>query len=382
MRVFIQSIYGQLLLSLYICWRGYQALPPKKSWRISYLLFFIIELGIFFFGYIGKDSLPDEVMVPIFYICNTWYIASLYITMMLLCLEAVRFVHKKFNILPLFVTRNWQTTKLACFFLVLFADIAIMYRANYAVRHPKVQHLYIDIPKQAPGRDSLTVVVMSDMHFGEMIGPSFARRYVELTNAQHPDLVLLPGDMIDYESRIVEENHIEDYLLQIKAPLGVYGVNGNHEYRANYHSKQKWFAKAGITMINDSVVAPDSSFYLIGRDDFINKRRKALHSLTEELDMSKPVIVINHQPYSFAESVLNGVDLELCGHTHNGQFWPYPLVMKLLYECPYGYYRKGNTQFYVSSGTGFAGPPYRVGTVSEIVVLHIRFLSNNSKPAV
>ena len=70
---------------------------------------------------------------------------------------------------------------------------------------------------------------------------------------------------------------------------------------------------------------------------------------------------------------MNGIDLTLCGHTHNGQFWPYPLVMKLVYECPYGYYRKASSQFYVSSGIGFAGPPYRVGTRSELVVLHIRF---------
>ena len=71
--------------------------------------------------------------------------------------------------------------------------------------------------------------------------------------------------------------------------------------------------------------------------------------------------------------VMNKADLGLHGHTHNGQFWPYPLIMKLIFECPYGYYKKGDTQFYVSSGIGCAGPPYRVGTVSELVVLHITF---------
>ena len=91
------------------------------------------------------------------------------------------------------------------------------------------------------------------------------------------------------------------------------------------------------------------------------------------MDTGKPIIALDHQPWSFAEMNMNGVDLGLHGHTHNGQLWPYPLLMKLVYECPYGYYKKGPTQFYVSSGIGIAGPPYRVGTVSELVVLHIRF---------
>ncbi len=73
------------------------------------------------------------------------------------------------------------------------------------------------------------------------------------------------------------------------------------------------------------------------------------------------------------EAEKNDIDLQISGHTHNGQFWPYPLIMKLIFECPYGYYKKGDTQFYVSSGIGCAGPPYRVGTVSELVVLHITF---------
>ena len=155
--------------------------------------------------------------------------------------------------------------------------------------------------------------------------------------------------------------------------MGVYAVNGNHEYRANRFAKQRWIRQTGATLLIDSVAQPDSTFYLIGRDDFVNRKRRGLHSLLKGVDTHKPLIVLDHQPQFFSESVMNGIDLTLCGHTHNGQFWPYPLVMKLVYECPYGYYRKASSQFYVSSGIGFAGPPYRVGTRSELVVLHIRF---------
>ena len=84
MKVFIQSIVAQILLNPYIFWRGYQAIPPKKSWRIPYILFFILELSIFFFGFTFRNVLPDSVMIAIQYICNTWYIASIYITLSLL----------------------------------------------------------------------------------------------------------------------------------------------------------------------------------------------------------------------------------------------------------------------------------------------------------
>lgn len=89
---------------------------------------------------------------------------------------------------------------------------------------------------------------------------------------------------MDYESRFAENAHIEDDLKQLKAPLGVYIIYGNHEYRANRNAKYRWLQKTGGTLLIDSVVQPDSTFYLIGRDDFIHKKRKSLHSLMEGVD--------------------------------------------------------------------------------------------------
>lgn len=373
MKVFIQSIFGQLLLIPYICWRGYQALPPKKSWRIPYLLFFAIELILFFTGYLFRNVLPDEVMLPILYICNTWYIASLYITLSLLVLEVVTLSNRLFHWYPSWITKHWQQTKLTLFTLITFGVTGLMIHANHVVEYPVVRNVYLELPKGSSNRDSLTIVMMSDLHIGEMIGKKLVQRYVRMSNEQHPDLVVLVGDIMDYESRFAENARIEEDLQQLQAPLGVYIVYGNHEYRANRFAKQRWLKKTGTTLLVDSVAQPDSSFSLIGRDDYINKKRKTLHTLMAGADTTRPVLVLDHQPWSFAEMAMNGVDLGLHGHTHNGQFWPYPLLMKLIYECPYGYYRKGPTQFYISSGIGIAGPPYRVGTASELVVLHIRF---------
>jgi predicted MPP superfamily phosphohydrolase len=148
---------------------------------------------------------------------------------------------------------------------------------------------------------------------------------------------------------------------------------GNHEYRANRHAKLNWLKETGATVLVDSVAMPCSAFYLIGRDDAINRRRAPLAALMRDVDLSKPVILLDHQPVRLNEVVMNHVDLSLHGHTHNGQVWPNKLALKVYFECSYGYYRKGDAQFYVTSGIGFAGPPFRIGTRSELVVLHITF---------
>jgi predicted MPP superfamily phosphohydrolase len=289
-------------------------------------------------------------------------------------MEAVRLTHRLRGWYPVWVKARWRQIKLILFFGVITGVGCLMCHAYHKVMHPVVTHVGITLPKGAGNAfDSLTVVMMSDLHIGEIIGKELVQQYVALSNAQQPDMVVICGDWLDYESRFAEQAQIEDDLRRLRAPLGVYAINGNHEYRANRYSKRRWIQSAGVTLLVDSVVLINNSFYLAGRDDFINTRRQPLQALMKDLDAGKTVIALDHQPWSFAEFAMNGVDLGLYGHTHNGQVWPYPLMMKCVYECPYGYYRKGNTQFYVSSGIGIAGPPYRVGTVSELAVLHIRF---------
>lgn len=382
MKVFLQSIFGQILFSSYILWRGRQALPKKKSWQIPFVLAFALEIAIFFTGYVFHNYLPDKIFIPLMLICNTWYIASMYIAIALLILEFLRLINKTWAWYPMFVNLYWDKTKIVLFFAITTGIAGLMIFGYRNVRYPSVQHVYITIPKAAEGRDSLTLVMTCDWHIGEMIGKKHVQHAVQLCNEQNPDMIVIVGDIIDYEARFAEKEHIEDDLQQLKAPLGVYMTLGNHEYRANRFAKLRWIEKTGITLLVDSVIMPpDSSFYLIGRDDYINHwNRASLKNLMLQVDTLKPVILLDHQPNRMNETARNHIDLALHGHTHNGQVWPHSLLLHLVYECPYGYYRKGNTQYFVSSGVGCAGPPYRIGTRSEIVVLHIRFDPAKNNP--
>ena len=370
---FLNALYGQIFLSAFIAWRGFYAIPRKKAWQLSYLLFLLVEVGVYLLGYIFRNDIPDNVMLPLMLVCNTWYIASIYLTLGLIALELIRFSDRIFHWFPSFIKNNMARTKYILLFVFIAGDISIMANAYHTVTNPVVRHINITLPKGSSSRDSIRIAMMSDIHVGEVIQKKLVQKQIALCNAEHPEMVVLVGDIIDYESRWAENAHIEDDFQKLEAPLGVYVVNGNHEYRANINAKRKWIRKI-CTLLIDSVASPDSTFLLIGRDDFINKKRKALKELIEGQDTTLPTIVLDHQPWSFYEMRMLHMDLGLHGHTHNGQLWPYPLILKLVYECPYGYYSKGSTQHYISSGVGCTGPPYRVGTLSEIVILHIKFV--------
>lgn len=375
MKVFIQSIVGQLLLTPYIAYRGQQALPSVTS-RIIFLFICIAELSLFLIGFIFRNELPDDQIINIQLICNTWYFSSIYATMALALVEVLKLSNRYKPWFPSVILKNYRKVKLSLFVFITVGVITLMLTAYNNVNKPIVKNVYIEIPKNGGILDSLTIAMMSDLHIGEVINRRYVEKYVAMCNAEKPDLILLVGDIVDYEVRHAEREKIEEVLQQLKAPLGVYAVNGNHEYRANRYAKQRWFKEAGIIMLKDSVVSlANNSIYLIGRDDLVNKNRTALQALMHNLDPLKPTIILDHQPESFVETAMNKGDLALHGHTHGGQIWPYTILINQAFECVYGSYKKGDSQYFVSSGIGTAGPPYRIGTRSELVMLHIKFVS-------
>ena len=117
----------------------------------------------------------------------------------------------------------------------------------------------------------------------------------------------------------------------------------------------------------------DSAFYIVGREDDKYEFRKPLADLMDSVDMSLPMILMNHQPHNIREASEHGIDLAFYGHTHNGQLFPNNLLVKMIWEMSYGYKQIDNSHVYVSSGLGLAGPQYRIGTVSEIVVFDVNF---------
>ena len=252
----------------------------------------------------------------------------------------------------------------------------------------------ISIDKKAGNLDSLNVVLIADLHLGYNIGCRHMEKMVEKINAQNPDLVVVAGDIFDNEHEALENpDRLAAILRGIQSKYGVYACYGNHdiqekilagftfggkEKKESSVKMDKFLEKAGITLLRDEYTLIDNSFYLYGRPDYERPgrgidERKSPQEITADMDLSLPVLVIDHEPRELQELADAGVDADLCGHTHDGQLFPGNLTIKLMWENACGYLKKDNMHSIVTSGVGLFGPNMRVGTKSEICDIMIHF---------
>ena len=252
----------------------------------------------------------------------------------------------------------------------------------------------ISIDKKAGKLDSLNVVLIADLHLGYNIGCRQMEQMVEKINAQDPDLVVVAGDIFDNEYEALEDpDRLAEILRGIQSKYGVYACYGNHDIQEKilagftFGGKEKkessvkmdeFLEKAGITLLRDEYVLIDDSFYLYGRPDYERPgrgidERKSAQEITADMDLSLPVLVIDHEPGELQELADAGVDADLCGHTHDGQLFPGNLTIKLMWENACGYLKKGDMHSIVTSGVGLFGPNMRVGTKSEICDIMMHF---------
>ena len=279
-----------------------------------------------------------------------------------------------------------------CALLILLLSACGIFHAKYI----KTTSYDVIINKTIPERTSMKVVLLADTHFGYNAGVLHARELVRKINKQKPDLVCIAGDIFDNEYDAVRNpEKLEKTLRGIKSTYGVYACWGNHdlneEILAGFTFKhkdgdlsdikdprmKKFLKDSNIHILEDESVLINDQFYVIGRKDVsltekIHETRKAPAQLTEKLDRDKPIIMIDHQPKELQELADAGVDLDLCGHTHNGQTFPGNFTIKLMWENPCGLLIKDNMTNITTSGAGVWGPAMRIGTDSEICSINIQ----------
>ena len=357
------------LLNGYVLWRGWHVLPANSLSRpifvILAIVLFLCMMGGMIFGHLLPHNFAKVISLTGF----TYFIIVTYLFLSFLVVDVVRIANYFIGFAPagMAVFRFW-----AMMVTLLITTFALIY-GNYKFKHPGVVTLNISVDKPTRNK-TLKIVAASDIHLGITIDKNMLKKYVQLINNQQPDIVLLAGDITDRSIVPVINQHMDEEFRTIKAPLGVYAINGNHEFYAEtINAAADYLKHAGITYLRDESVLINKDFYVVGRDDRTNHQRKEQNELMNGLDHTKPIILLDHQPFNLHEAQDNGVDLQISGHTHNGQFFPGQFLVKRMYELGYGYLKKGKTNYYVSSGLGLWGPQYRIGTQSEIVVINLKY---------
>ena len=365
--VFVITIF--LVINSYVIVRGWQALSSTPLYRTIYLsviLFLFLSLvGSMIFGYV----LPPRLAKALSFIGFTYIVIFIYLFVSFFIVDIVRIVDFYLHLFPagMAAFRMWAMV------ITLSATAIALVIGNYNFNHPKIVTLNLKSEKPFQNKE-IKIVAASDIHLGISIDKKKLKRYVDLINEQKPDLVLLAGDVSDRLMAPIIRQNMDEEFRAIKAPMGVYAINGNHEHYAEAaDATAKYLQKAGVIVLRDEVEMIDSSFYIVGREDRTNSKRKSLAQIMNGLNKNKPVILMDHQPYHLEEAEQNNVDFQISGHTHNGQFFPGNLFVKWMYELAYGYLKKGKTHIYVSSGLGLWGPQYRIGTQSELVVINFKF---------
>ncbi|MCM3584150.1 metallophosphoesterase [Mesobacillus maritimus] len=260
--------------------------------------------------------------------------------------------------------------------LIVLFFLAIFIVGSYNAWSPVVRTYDVHIEK-GPPTNEIKVLMASDLHLGQIVGKKHLQRLVDIASETKPDLILIPGDLIDdYIDPYLNEN-MGEILGQLQAPLGVFAVSGNHDYYGNDLEKLVTEVESvGVQMLMDEAVLINDQFYLIGRNDLTDDNRKEVAELVRNFDRSKPIIMMDHQPKEFATAEKMGVDLLLSGHTHRGQVAPAHLITSRVFENDWGYLQKGTFHSIVSSGFGTWGPPLRIGSRAEVVIIHLSFDEN------
>ena len=371
--VYLYSVLCCLFLFPYLGWRAGQVLGPRLRrifWGLLVLIFVLFSIALLIHRRFEADWM-SAVMNGSVYI----FFSTMYATAVVVGVNILRYIDAR--TLKLYASARpavKQGAKVVAFIATLAVFFTTMVIGHRNVRYPRVMYQKYTVkrlvPEGAQPEKRMRLVFFSDLHIGEAMTPDYIARAVKLIQDQQPDLILCGGDFIDHRAVYAYDPRVMASLRSLHAPLGVYYVLGNHEYRDDLEANIRWVSEVGGTLLRDSIAFPgDGPLTLIGRDDWVNGNRKPFEVIANEADpLRGPVVLMEHTPASIDSIGDSPVDLILCGHTHGGQIWPGQLMVWWRYGMVSGTRPVGEREVCISSGIGSAGATYRVGTRSEIRV--------------
>lgn len=367
------TIYS--LVNFYVFYKGYKALEILQSHRLLYSILAFIVAILFIVAKI-LESKHSSLLTDVLNIVGGFWLAfMLYgflfflLSDIILLVLRIPGVIKGDNILHY---RKWS------FIIIASVSSVLIIGGFINALIPVTREYNLTINKSAGTVKTLRIAAVSDIHLGSIIRKRSLKQMSRIIIDLKPDLVLLLGDIVDGEIGPVLRDDLLQYFTYPETTDGLYAITGNHEFIGGAARTIPYIESKGIRILKDEMVTLEGGIQLIGRIDrdsfrFYRKERMTLEDLMKQVDQTKPVILLDHQPFHLDETAKYGIDLELSGHTHNGQIWPLNYVTGMIYELSTGYLKKNNTNFIVSSGYGLWGPRVRSASRSEILLINLTF---------
>lgn len=354
------------------------------SWSMFLLTIFI---GLAFI-------LPEDSFLrrPLFKIGAYWLGISLYLILYVALIDLLRWIYSK-----VFKDKynDFYARTICALLIIVLTGVTSIYGIINA-KIVRTTEYEITINKDGGNFKEMTIAMFGDPQFGYNIGEYHLKQAVDIINKNDVDIVCVVGDIFDNQySAIKNPDKLIDLFNQIKSKYGMYAVLGNHDVeepilcgftfndddiKNKLASKEMldFIRKSGMVLLYDENVIINNSVNLYGRADqerpnLGNITRKESGDLFKEVDVSKPIMVLDHEPREYDELEKAGVDLMMAGHTHDGQLLPTKIATDIIWENPYGLWVKNAFHAITTSGLGLFGPNMRVGTIAEVCIIHVKF---------
>jgi predicted MPP superfamily phosphohydrolase len=372
-------ICSTLLLYILVHWYAAAQLvkllsPLSLAVGPTVKIFFLAMSLTYPLGRLANLRLPGRLGDNLIIVGSYWVGALFYAFLLLLLFDGIYRLDSSLLFLPEWIKSNQPTTA----GVVIVLSLTTGFIGSRNARDIQVKRFSLDIAKSCSA-NPLTIVSVSDIHLGLLIGVDRLRKLIDMIEQLHPDLVLFPGDILDETAGVFADERMANELRRLAPRFGVYGCLGNHEYIWGGAEKSiHQLTQAGIHILRDEYAVINDSFIIVGRDDITRRYfanpRKELAEILKGSSPSLPLILLDHTPKDLNTGPRCGVDLQLLGHTHGGQMFPINYLTRQAFDINWGYNRHGQCHTLVSSGFGTWGPPIRIGTKAEVLYITLTFL--------
>jgi len=342
-----------------------------KRYKPLYVIVYLLLASIY--PLVGRNHERNNFLMEVLSTVSDYLVPFyLYLFFFVLLFDFILLINLLARVIPAESRKSFKF-RLITFSVLILLSAGVVAGGAINLNTIQVSKYRLEVPAKDSKIDHLRIAFVADSHFQQDFPLHFVQQFIRKVNDIKPDILLYGGDIVEGSRVSGGLKDIESALRKVTTKYGVYGVLGNHE---GYGRREpvEFFQNSGITILHDTMILVDSSFYLAGRYDQQFRGRKEVNEITGGTEaINLPIIMMNHRPTELDETSLTEVDVQFSGHTHNGQLFPLNFIIHSMYELAWGYKKIRNTHFFVTSGLRLWGPPVKTAGKSEIMQVDIEF---------